>query len=238
MRIHRDGAAPLGVMRFDHLFHFAFGDELNAGVNGEANILAGLRLALDDRFEIAPLDVARDVQLAGMSLKTRFQTLLDSAVAFLSEIDAADNVRGERLIRIEALALAAELNPIEFEIAQALRLFGGDLALDPDESVLGGGGFAHPREQVVRVHVQDFCQDVGGDWQIGDAQRIDADGFSGQADGEALAHPIHDGSARSLQLERFFLLMDGELLVLGVLDDLELDQAGGNQRYPDEGQAG
>ena len=73
----------------------------------------GSRLHL--RRESAPLYILGNQHFAGVPGQLVVQALLDSAVAVLFEIDAADDVRGQRAVRIIPLALGAELDPFQIQ---------------------------------------------------------------------------------------------------------------------------
>ena len=99
VRIHGHCAAPLGARRdWTIFFTSRSGDELDAGINGEANVLAGLRLAFNFRLEAAFLDIAGDMQLARASLEPRIQVRSMPALPFCAKSTSPMSMRRERLI--------------------------------------------------------------------------------------------------------------------------------------------
>jgi len=141
-------------------------------------------------------------------------------------------VRRERAVRIIALVFGAELDPLQLQAPQPLGFLACDLSLHPKEAPAVIDGRLQLRQQVAMIQVQNFGKNVGGQRYIGDAQRIYHHRFGGQTHRQALAVAIQNRATRGFDLFHFLLLFARHLRELRMLDHLQLNQAGDNQRGP------
>ena len=141
----------LAVVLDDGPPQFGFRHVLNAFVDGQRRLLARLRVGEHDAADHPAAHVGDGRAAPGLPAQVVIEALLDSGVALLFVVDAADHVRRQHSLRIEAAALAAELHPVEIEAADALRLLGRDLALDPEEPAVGSAATAIFSQQFLLV---------------------------------------------------------------------------------------
>ncbi len=151
---------------------------------------------------------------------------LESAAVHPGE---ADDLGGERPVRVEAARFGDELEAGHPQQPDRLDLFGGGLAFDPHERFARGELFSHFRKRPL----EDARQVPGGGLDVLDLGGADGDGGGVDADGHLAPPAVQDRPAFAHGLEGVLDLVGGFLGKPGTLIDLEQQGFAADHREPD-----
>ncbi len=170
-------------------------EELDAAVDGEGEVAAGLRGAQQ-------VDVADDVAAAvadhalgaGAAAQPFVEGELQAFLALVVDVGEAEHVRERVALRIEAPVLALARHAGQAEREDPARLVGIDAALEIDEFL------ARALRELAREHVDGYAQGLGERGQpVGRLQhflRVGPDRFDRRGHRQRLAVAVGDHAAR------------------------------------------
>src|SRR5439155_21560872 len=177
--------------------------------------------------------VGVDEDRAGLAANLRVVRVLDPGEPFVVDADPPEQMGGELLVRIEALALFGEAEAVEIQIGDPLRLLRRYLPADVRERLALpetlGERLAISRVAVTE-RVAQLLRDVGGMIDLG---RNRVDGVGVDARGEHAAAAIENVAALGRRRLRALLLPLGARDEIGAVVDLQIDELCLDPRYPD-----
>ncbi len=130
---------------------------------GQHQVLARVRGTLNPAEPLAPR-VDRDQLLAGNAAEIVIEFALQAAQALVIHAHIAEDLCCQFPLGIEALGLLAEADAFQVQFANTIRRVGVDLALEVDEIPVA----LQVGDDLLRVHVENFAQQVGGLLLVGD----------------------------------------------------------------------
>jgi hypothetical protein len=145
---------------------------------------------------------------ARFSLEIIVESELNASVAVFLVIDAAEHVRSNKVVRVDALALATKFHPPEIQAAELGRFPNGNLPFHPKKA---SGRFARLltfqfTEEVRTVYAENSGKNVGRQLDIRYAEWIDTHGFDRKAHREPAAGAVKNGAPWRLHLNALLVL--------------------------------
>ena len=177
----------------------------------------------------------------GTPCSSRFELQLQAAQAFVVQAHVAQHLRGDIVVRIEALKLLLKVDALEGPGGDQRLHFGGGLRRDaprdpgkvaPGRQTRGDLLLGGPR--VFRIGVDDCGESMSGCLFVFDLGGHGEDGVNLHGHGQLAQIAVIKHAAARCHLEGALLLLFRALDVLLVLHHLEPEEARGNQDGPEQ----
>ena len=233
--LHDHGAVE-GLGLLHGVIESLLGKELDVLVDGEDEIAAGLGVALAGAEHLAP-GIDGGVHAAGHAVQLRVEFFFQTPESVVVYADVAEHLRGDLVVRIEALKLLLEVDALHVEGADAGGRIGADTAGDPGEVVSGGeagGDLRLGGLRVFRIGVDQGGKGARGGGVVVDLGGVGVDGVDLNGHCQLAQVAVVEHAAARRDLEGALLLLLGAVDELAVADDLQPEEAGGDGAGPKE----
>ena len=228
---------PLSCLCLLHgVIEGTLGHKLYVFVDGEFEVAAGFGVVLARSQDLAAR-VDGSVHEARAPVERAVEFLFKAAEAIVVDAHVTQSLRGELVVRVEALKLFLEVDALHIEGSDAGRDAGGNAARDPGEIAAGiqaGGDLIRRGSRVLGIDVHDGGKSARGGRFVGDLAGIGVDGV--YKDGHRqLAHVavIQDAAPRGY-LKGALLLLCCALDEVLMAHDLKPEEAPGDSAGPNE----
>ena len=192
-------------------------------VDRERHVLAGALGPRGDDVDRAAERILDDRLEAGPARERLVERALEPVEAVVVRTGEAEDVRGDRALRIGAQLLRVEPEPGDLALVQRLRLGRIGLAGDVDEAL---GPVLQRGIELVGVEAERLAGDDCGALRIDDVPRVGVDRRRLLADRERLAGAVVDRAPPGRNLDRLAVLGDRHRREAIVLRALEPGRAG------------
>ncbi len=232
--LHHDRSV-VGVRLLHYVVESLLGHELDVLVDGELQILAGLRL-VGDGTKYAAARIHGGEHAPGNAVERAIEFAFEAAETVIVDADIPQDLRGDLVVGIKALELILEINALHIEGLEFWWQSPGVTRRAIQAKLL-------PSSRRCAIWSSRVSLSSGSVWTIGgqhagcgflvvDLRRNGIDGVDLHGHGEFVHVAVVENAAAGRNLKGALLLLLGALNVFVVADDLQPEEARGNGTRP------